>query len=161
MTLGDEMTVRRAVLSDAPAIALVHVRSWQATYRGMIADEVLDNLSVEASTRSWEGTIDTVWVGLVDDEVVAFASAGPSRDEDAAFELYAIYALPSAWGTGLGHSLMKAALDGEPDVIVWVLEENRRARDFYERQGFRPDGVTKIQHVGQAELNEVRYRTTG
>ena len=155
------MTVRLAVAADAPAVASVHVRSWQNAYRGLIPDSVLDNLSVEARTASWERGISsgTVWVGLVDDEIAGFAAAGPSRDADAPFELYAIYLLPSAWGTGLGLALAQAALAGQQDVIVWVLEDNKRARRFYERLGFRVDGTTKTQTVGSAVLSEIRYRT--
>jgi GNAT superfamily N-acetyltransferase len=154
------MTVRLAVVADAPAVASVHVRTWQAAYRGMIPGSVLDGLSVEARTSMWERAIPSggVWVALAGDEIVGFASAGPSRDDDAAFELYAIYVLSSAWGTGLGFELAKAALGDEPDVIVWVLDGNTRARAFYERIGFRADGVTKTETAGSAELKEVRYR---
>jgi GNAT superfamily N-acetyltransferase len=156
------MTVRLAVVPDAPAVAAVQVRTWQVAYRGLIPDEVLDNLSVEARTSMWEGLIPSggVWVALADDAVVGFASAGPSRDADAGHELYAIYVLSTAWGTGLGFELAKAALGDEPDVVVWVLDGNERARRFYERIGFRADGLTKTETEGSAELKEIRYRRT-
>jgi RimJ/RimL family protein N-acetyltransferase len=159
--MGDDMTVREARVSEAAAVASVQVRSWQSAYRGMIPDSVLDNLSVEARTSMWERLIPSggVRVALEGDEVVGFASAGPSRDPDAKFELYAIYLLPSVWSTGLGAELAKASLGDEPDVIVWVLEENERARRFYERLGLRPDGVTRTETEGSAVLTEVRYRT--
>ncbi len=155
------MTVRKAELSDASAVASVHVRSWQAAYRGVIPDSVLDSLSVEARTSLWEHHIPSgrVWVALAGSEVVGFASAGPSRESDASSELYAIYLLPSAWSTGLGMSLATAALEDLTDVIVWVLEDNPRARRFYERLGFRADGVTRQETMGSAVLNELRYRT--
>lgn len=43
---------------------------------------------------------------------------------------------------------------------MWVLEENRRGRRFYEGAGFRldPGAVTMWARDG-AELPEVRYRT--
>ncbi|WP_246292126.1 GNAT family N-acetyltransferase [Lentzea indica] len=87
-----------------------------------------------------------------------FAYTGPSRDADAGFELYAIYFLPSAWGSGLAEPLAQAALGDSRDAIVWVLEENKRARRFYERLGFAPDGTTRQETIGSAVLNEVRYR---
>jgi hypothetical protein len=40
------------VVDDADAIAPVHVRSWQAAYRGFMPDEVLDGLDVGRCTRS-------------------------------------------------------------------------------------------------------------
>ncbi|MET9628131.1 GNAT family N-acetyltransferase [Lentzea sp. NPDC006480] len=154
------MTVRLAEVSDAPAVASVQVQTWRTAYKGLMPDEVLDGQSVEARTSMWQRAIPNggVWVALVDDAVVGFASAGPSRDPDAAFELYAIYVLSSAAGKGLGFELTKAALGDEPDVIVWVLDTNVQARRFYERIGFRADGVTKTEMEGTAELTEVRYR---
>ncbi|MDX8143439.1 GNAT family N-acetyltransferase [Lentzea sp. BCCO 10_0061] len=163
MPLGDAVTVRPAVVADAPAVASVHVQTWQAAYRGLVPDSVLDGLSVEERTAMWERGIPRggVWVGLVDDVVAGFVAVGPSREPDAAFEVYAIYVLPSAWGTGLGFSLARAALGDEQDVVLWVFDENPRARRFYERLGFRADGTVKTETIGGAELKEIRYRFTG
>lgn len=156
------MTVRLADVSDAPAVATVQVQTWRTAYQGLMPDEVLAAQSVEARTSMWQRLIPNggVWVALVDDEVVGFAAAGPSRDPDAPFELYAIYVLSAAAGKGLGFELTKAALGDEPDVIVWVLDTNVQARRFYERIGFRADGVTKTEMERGAELTEVRYRRT-
>lgn len=154
------MTVRLAVVADAPAIASVHVRTWQDAYRGLVPDSELDALSVEARTSMWERSIPAggVWVGLIDDEVVGFIAVGPSREPDADFQLYAIYVLSSAWGTSVGYELAEAALAGQQDVIVWVFDENPRARRFYERFGFRADGVSKTETIAGVELKEIRYR---
>jgi RimJ/RimL family protein N-acetyltransferase len=43
-------------------------------------------------------------------------------------------------------------------VTLWVVEANARARRFYERQGFRPDGSTKTARMSGTEAIEVRYR---
>lgn len=157
------MTVRPAVVADAPAVASVHVQTWRAAYRGLVPDSVLDGLSVAARTSNWESAIPRggVWVGLVDDVVAGFVAVGPSREPDAEFELYAIYVLPSAWGTSLGYELARAALGDEQDVVLWVFDENPRARRFYERLGFRADGTVKTETVGGADLKEIRYRFTG
>ncbi|MCR3747730.1 GNAT family N-acetyltransferase [Lentzea californiensis] len=157
------MTVRLAVVSDAPAVASVHVQTWQAAYRGLVPDSVLDELSVQERASMWERGIPRggVWVGFVDDAVAGFCAVGPSREPDAAFELFALYVLPSAWGTPLGYELARAALGAEQDVVLWVFDENPRARRFYERLGFRADGTVKTETIGGAELREIRYRLTG
>jgi len=42
-------------------------------------------------------------------------------------------------------------------VVLWVLRDNSRARRFYERAGFAPDGVTDVlERLGG--VTEVRYR---
>ncbi|MGW6444546.1 N-acetyltransferase family protein [Lentzea sp. NPDC055074] len=157
------MTVRPAVVSDAQAVAHVHVETWRAAYRGLVPDSVLDGLSVRQRAEMWERGIPHggVWVGLVDGEVAGFCAVGPSREPDAVFELFAIYVLPSAWGTPLGYELARAALGDEQDVVLWVFDENPRARRFYERLGFRADGVVKTETIGGAELKEIRYRFSG
>jgi len=75
----------------------------------------------------------------------------------------AIYALPGAWGTGAGRRLMAAVLDALPgegfgQVTLWVLDSNARARRFYERAGFAPDGARKTEQYAGATITEARYR---
>ncbi|MFS8104120.1 GNAT family N-acetyltransferase [Lentzea alba] len=154
------MTIRKAVVDDAVGVATVHVRSWQSAYRGIMPEEFLDQISIDARAEHWSSAIPSgnVWVALSEGDVVGFAAAGPSRDSDASFELYAIYFLPSAWGNGQAQPLAIEALGDERDVVVWVLEDNHRARSFYARLGFVADGVTKSEVVGTVELTEIRYR---
>lgn len=45
--------VRPARITDADGIAEVHVRSWQAAYRGLMPQEVLDGLSVAQRAEGW------------------------------------------------------------------------------------------------------------
>jgi ribosomal protein S18 acetylase RimI-like enzyme len=147
--------VRRAVPEDAAAIAAVHVGTWQVAYRGLMADEVLDGLSVAKREHSWREALSAdkesaVYVAGEDGAVVGFcAVAAPSRDDDAAAgtaEIAAIYVHPDAWRTGVGRALMDVALrdlraGGWRRVTLWVLAENHQARDFYARFGFEPDGA--------------------
>ena len=72
-----------------------------------------------------------------------------------------MYADPSAWSTGVGAALMCAALEHLTamrfsHVTLWVLEDNERARRFYERWGFRADGARQVIDLG-APVAEVRY----
>src|SRR3954451_14011406 len=82
--------VRQAKVLDAADIAAVHVRSWQVGYRGLLPDELLDGLSIEARTRDWTRWLDAAddagltLVGQADGHTVGFCSvATPSRDPDA------------------------------------------------------------------------------
>jgi hypothetical protein len=47
------MEIRRAVADDARGIAQVHVKSWQAAYRGLLPQSYLDALSVEQREAFW------------------------------------------------------------------------------------------------------------
>jgi ribosomal protein S18 acetylase RimI-like enzyme len=165
------LNVRRAVPEDAASIAAVHVATWRAAYRGLVPDAILDGLSLDQREQQWRDELTgesspAVYVAAEDGAVVGFcAVAAPSRDEDASegvAEIGAIYVRADSWRRGVGRSLMDAALTdlragGWRSVTLWVLAENRRARDFYARLGFEPDGAEMAE--AQSGLNEVRLRS--
>ena len=73
------------------------------------------------------------------------ARGGPRPAQSLAAELYALYVAPAYWSTGAGRALMgrvmaEAQAEGYPRIVLWVLEQNARARRFYERAGFRQRG---------------------
>jgi GNAT superfamily N-acetyltransferase len=77
-------------------------------------------------------------------------------------ELYALYVHPAWWSTGTGRALMDQVLAkvsgaGYQSITLWVLEENARARRFYERAGFAPDDARHVlDDLGG--VTEIRYR---
>lgn len=77
-------------------------------------------------------------------------------------ELYALYVRPAWWSTGTGRALMDQVLTGSAEagfvaIRLWVLQDNARARRFYERAGFAADGTAHVlRHLGG--VTEVRYR---
>jgi GNAT superfamily N-acetyltransferase len=78
-------------------------------------------------------------------------------------EIVAIYLASTAWGKSVGRALMAAALAqlsaiGYQEATLWVLDTNVRARTFYEKAGFSPDGAAKLDDRGEFQLREVRYR---
>jgi GNAT superfamily N-acetyltransferase len=164
------LLVRPARPEDAAALAEVHVRTWQAAYEHVFGVERLATLDLEQRRAHWAD-----WLAarepsqrqlVAEDErrrVIAFATAGPSRDVEGEAELYAIYALPEVWGSGVGSALMAAALEGLREVgfrtaTLWVLDDNPRARRFYEREGWTLDhGRREAEFLG-LRVAEVRYR---
>jgi hypothetical protein len=52
------------------------------------------------------------------------------------------------------------ALRGYPSATLWVLEDNLRARRFYEREGWILDGGRRDEAFLGVTVPEVRYRTT-
>jgi GNAT superfamily N-acetyltransferase len=161
------MNIRAARPEDADAVETIRVRGWQAAYRHVFPLDELDALPVDG-TR-WRRRFEQPppgWSTFVseDDEgrVVGFASVGPSRDEHGPGELYAIYVEPDAWSTGVGRSLLQRAeerLSSEYTLAyLWVLEDNPRARTFYERAGWATDGSRKAEERFGVRAPEVRYR---
>ena len=163
--------IRPATVDDAPGIGVVHVRSWQATYRGHMPDEVLDGLDPQQRAAGWRRYLDAAesqrQALLVADDggVIGFVSVGASRDADLpeSGELFAIYVHPEHLGRGVGRDLMVAGLDalrahGFTDALLWVLDGNETARAFYESGGWVADGSSKRDESMGFAIDEVRYR---
>lgn len=122
----------------------MHVRTWQAAYEHVFGAERLAGLDLGAREETWWQHLSgpeprrSVFVAENEGSIVAFTSCGDSRDAPGEGELYAIYAVPESWGSGAGPALMAAALGALrrsefATAHLWVLEDNPRARRFYER----------------------------
>ena len=161
--------VRPATPDDARAIAEVQVETWRAAYVGVMPQETLDGLDVDERASAWSHwlSIETSaqFVAERSGAVVGFVSAGPCRHDEESGEVYAIYVRPDAWGTGSGWRLMDAAVawlaDRWQEAILWVAEENPRARGFYERYGWVAETTRMEEVVPGVHVPEVLYRLTG
>ena len=148
-----DMALRKATQADAAAIGTVHVASWRETYTGMVPEEMLAGLSVDARTGMWRKILDAsdesgcAAVFVVEDggRVIGFGSCGQQREDawaEAGFsgEFSAIYVLRSHQRRGVGRLLIAAMSKelsalGHTAASLWVLRQNEPARAFYERLG--------------------------
>ncbi|MCQ4214352.1 GNAT family N-acetyltransferase, partial [Streptomyces longispororuber] len=147
-------------LDDCDAVAEVRVRGWQFAYAGLMPQTYLDAMSVarDAARRRERFGRGGDLVAERSGTVVGWACHGPSRDRDVPpgeAELYALYAHPDHLSTGVGRALMAACLAGagaagHAVMRLWVVEGNARARRFYARAGFTPDGAREAYEVGGA-----------
>ncbi len=138
--------IRPAAPDDAEGIARVHMDAWLTTYRGLMPDDVLDSLSLDAQKQRWDASLrqprrTSTVVAVEGSELVGFASFGPELGNDRRYqgELYAIYILEQHQRKGIGRLLMRAAAQGLlqwhfPNMMLWVLSSNP-AKDFYEKLG--------------------------
>lgn len=168
------MIVREARPSDALSIAKVHVRCWREAYVGIVPQQTLDTMSVDDRHARWASLLEAeqpdaafrVFVAEADGGVVGFASVMKQRDERLAEdgfagEFAAIYILADFYGTGVAQQLMVAMCRhlesiGVETASVWVLEQNVRARRFYEKL----DGAflrIEERDRGDMVLREVAY----
>ncbi|GAU67239.1 hypothetical protein SSP35_04_03230 [Streptomyces sp. NBRC 110611] len=170
--------------ADIDAVSAVRVRGWQAAYRGLLPQSHLDAMSAAEDAedrRSWFGRRPPEMCDLVaehDGEVIGWICVGPARDPDlapgpevsaasvtgpAAGEVFALYVAPEVIGTGVGRALLaagsaRARANGFRTLYLWVIRGNHRARRFYERAGFVPDGAEEAYEVDGSSVPEVRYR---
>ena len=142
------MLIRQATTSDIDDVVRVHVAAWDAAKEGL---DLTTRRTVEDRQDQWarflaEGR-GTLWVAKVEGDIAGFTAIGPSRDEDRAgeSEIYTLYVDPALWGQGVGSALVAQAPPAEV-VSLWVGEGNVRARGFYARHGFAPDGAREEGH---------------
>lgn len=164
------MNIRNAKSTDAPALAEIHVLSWQQTYRGIVPDVYLDSLTVATREAIWRENLaqstPKVIVAESEGKVVGFSSFGRCRDKDANpndGEIWAIYLSPLHLGKGFGRALLLESRDqllaqGMTRISLWAIVGNERAIHFYRAAGFEPenDSLQTFELAG-AEIGEVRY----
>jgi 2'-5' RNA ligase len=152
--LGEGLRLRPARPQDIEAVAGVNVRAWQAAYRGLIADEVLDSLSPRQAMSRPDET--ETWVAERDD-VLGYVSFGAVRQSGAGpetGEIYALYVDPSEWRRGIGRLLLERAVGrlrslGFRRATLLVLQGNEPSRAFYEVAGWTPEeGPDEIEIRG-------------
>jgi GNAT superfamily N-acetyltransferase len=159
--------VRPAEPGDARRLAEIHVETWRATYVGVVAQELLAER--RRAGRDWTEWVPdprtAAFVVESDDRTVGFVTVGPSFSEPGVGELYSIYVVPDALGTGAGPSLLETAVgwlaERWSEAIRWVATENPRARRFYERRGWVVDGERVDDVLPDAPVHETRFRLSG
>jgi GNAT superfamily N-acetyltransferase len=164
--MGDPL-VRPAVLDDAEAIAVVHHTAWVQTYADLLPAEHWENDTVERRAERWRERLSddgpgNLAVAVVDERLVGFAKAGPTRRKNRvpspvrSDELWALYVLVERHGSGIGTLLLEAVLPPTRPAELWVADANPRARRFYEKHGFMPDGARFTDDLNFALIRMVR-----
>lgn len=161
-----DMNIRQAVSSDAKGIAKVHVDSWKTTYKNIVSDQYLNNLTYETRERLWVNNIPNGGVYVAENkegEIVGFSSGGLERSGNYhgfEGELYAIYILKEYQGNGIGKALFIPIIEeikelGLNSMLVLVLKDNI-SRLFYESLGGKNIDSVEVE-ISEKKLTELVY----
>ena len=163
-----KVTIRLAVLADAPDMAEIHMRSWEVAYKDIVPAEYI---------REKNATRPAMWQKILAEgkyphrviqkngKTVGNMCVAPPQDDDldeAYYELHGIYLHPDYFRQGIGTQAVAYAFDmarnlGKKHMTVWVFAENINSIKFYEKCGFAADGNTKILQCGKP-LTAIRMR---
>ena len=162
------LTIRKATIDDAYKIAEILANSWLVAYKDIIPPKDLHKHGgierryqiIKTALANPEGEFYIVF----DDNIpCGHFMFGPSRDEDLPnfCEIVAFYAVKEFWDKGVGRAMMTFALysiqsQKYNNVLLWVFKDNERAKKFYEKFGFIPDGTEKAGPFSNGAA-EVRY----
>jgi RimJ/RimL family protein N-acetyltransferase len=161
--------IRYANKDDADIIALINSKSFHQAFQGIIPDEFLkekfsyERLKDRLCKELCEGTT-TSCVMYKDDipmGMLTFAKDDNKERDNSEIDIWRIYLLPEYWGQNLGMEFIDWGIKElkrkrYKKVALWVVEENVRARKFYEKIGFIHEGEIRIINPGR-EIKEYRY----
>ena len=137
--------IRKAEPRDAPAIADVHHQAWRGAYAGIIPHRALTTMVNRRGSDWWANAIRRAASVLVVE--IGGTIAG--------------YATIEYQGIGLGSRLFAAARarlrdHGLKGMVVWALEDNANALDFYAGAGGR-DVAEGVEVFDQKALRKVAF----
>ncbi|QIS23442.1 GNAT family N-acetyltransferase [Nocardia terpenica] len=145
---SDEIVLRRAIDSDASAVADVWLRSFAAalpTVRRAHDDEQVHRWIADLVVPHHE-----TWVAVAAGSVVGLLVLDGE-------ELEQLYLEPAWRGRGLGDQLVELAKQRRPNGLqLWTFQVNTAAQRFYLRHGFieteRTDGMRNEEHEPDIRL---------
>lgn len=140
--------IRPAVCGDELILAQIQTESWKAAFADILPPDELEKYTdlsktVEMYTRILQQEFPAGLLLFVDGGPHCIAFWGKSRTDlyPESAELICIHSRKGNWGKGYGSTMMDDVLEkikaaGYQQVILWVFEQNLRARRFYEKHGF-------------------------
>jgi GNAT superfamily N-acetyltransferase len=177
MTAMSDVSVRVAWADDARAIAEVQLRTWRATYAGLLPADALPT-DVDATAAAWHAALarphdarHRVLVALDRNRVVGFALTSPAGDPDcdpvADGELADLTVDPAERGKGHGSRLLQAAVDTMvadrfTRAVLWTIASDDALRAFLAGAGWAPDGAHReldLDGSGATVVKQVRVHT--
>ncbi|MGO4526035.1 N-acetyltransferase family protein [Microvirga sp. 2MCAF35] len=144
-------TLRRATLSDMPAVARLN-RYVRTTCLPYLPDLHTPEEDL-AFFRDHVFPTSEVWIARAEERLIGFAGARLDW-------LDHLYVDPAWHGRGVGQALLSAVRTDRPELNLWTFQDNAQARRFYERQGFQlvvtTDGSGNEERMPDAHYRWVR-----
>jgi len=162
--------INDSTVQDAETISRVYALSWKVAYQGIVPQRYLDELQNDfwvAAFRNWIGNnifkVKQIYENSI---LVGGIVYGKSRDEKLPDwgEIVSIYIHPDYFRKGHGQKLLDVALkdmknDCFQNCYLWVLKDNKTARHFYEKNGFRCSQDVYNLEIMEKKLTDIRYVT--
>jgi GNAT superfamily N-acetyltransferase len=156
---------------DAELIAALHIASWRETYRGLLPDRYLRNEIAQERRTYWLAKL----AGLGEDGFLRIAEDPDAKEGESVGFVYAerqaapaariaarprvlvdnLHVLPHRQGTGAGKAMLAAVetwarAQGASELYLHAMDGNRRAIEFYRRQGWLHTGTEAHTIAGTA-----------
>ena len=140
------MLIRKATVDDIASIAKLYVSNHKTTYKGLVSDDYLNNLTVEKASERWKNFLsddsNIMWVASQEDKLLGFISTMPDSTSNKIRYLDSLHICPEARGKGIGTALIRTAgestlRNGYEKMSVCVVKGNDKAKQLYIKLGAR------------------------
>jgi len=145
---------RAATAADAEALAELGAHTFTHTFGHLYEADDLETFLQNHSPENWDKELNDpafeVQVAESDGQLVGYVKLGPPHlpfePRGEAAELRQLYVVEEMKGQGVAQALMEWVIDRARDqradyLYLSVFTENQRARRFYEKYGFEPEGT--------------------
>lgn len=151
--------IEKAGTEYADIIGQVHSEAWQQTYAGVFPESFLREDTAEKRKQEFLETLGNkdIFYYIVYEDTTPIGIVKVIEEPDA-YEIASLYILEKYRNKGYGKQVI-AYLQKELNpkrIRLWVLEENTKARRFYENNAFEFSGNTRLIHRGQA-FTQLQY----
>lgn len=153
-----ELTADGKIAENAEILANILISAWRSGFQGILPDSVIEKYTqVSGVTAMFSQLLasgsGTMYLATLDGKPMGLLYW---LEEQGDARIEALLSIPESWGKGVGAALMERALAdikaaGYSVIHVWPFADNRRARRFYEKQGFHPSGQTRMGDTVEAE----------
>ena len=145
---------RTATAADAEALAELGAHTFTDTFGHLYQPDDLEIFLQNHSPENWDKELNDpafeVRVAESDGKLVGYVKLGPPHlpfePRGEAAELRQLYVVEEMKGQGIAHELIQWAIErareqGADFLYLSVFTENHRARKFYEKYDFEPEGT--------------------
>lgn len=153
------MKIIRASIEHVNMVGFVHSTAWKSTYQNIFSKEYLGTDTIDKRKEEFLDSLanDNIQYYLVSENDNAIGIV-KLMTEDNICEISSIYFLKGhrnkGYGTETINYLKKKYRDYK--IVLWVLENNAKARQFYKKNRFRETGETRVIYRGN-EYIQVKY----
>ncbi len=155
--------LRAGTTADLEGVVALFLACWRQSYAPHLPAALVASMTDEAASALWDRVL-----GDASREIVVAEAAGAvcgvvgyTADGEIGW-VHSLYVAPTEQGHGTGALLLRYAARalhraGARDGRLWVFAGNIPAVAFYRRQGWHPDGETRVEEqFGEPEVRLAR-----
>lgn len=152
------MEIITANITHADIIGNIHAKAWKQAYKGLFPTEYLKQASSQKRKEEFlNSQYENIQYYLIAEEETYIGLFKIMITDDIC-ELSSIYLLEEYCRKGYGTACMNYIKRkySQYKIVLWTLEMNTNARNFYKKNGFHSTGKKRIINRGH-EFIQIQY----